>query len=1496
MAVSIDEYLRRGSEDPALRGRDTDSIRSALQAISSYQRNVDVGSALGIESTGKREGGVLRRFMENLERPALAIRAGGLKALGYDDPQLRRYENPFQAAAGGFRRDVRITGGDIIRTDRDDNPLQRAAKLAGAFAIDVATDPITYVGTPAALGRKTASELAFRQGGAALNTAAQATAKATGRATTEMSQELITKSFNSSDVGQLLSFKDPGTVRYVEELAETAGRKAVGTGADLSNPAVRKAYEEAGEAAVDAWKSSIAADQFGNAIATSLYMGGRRGLRADLTDFLGSREAAEQVFLSLPDRVRGGLYFTNPLTGQRIARLTEGTGDMLGPIADYANKMRIYTAATVGKGTQLISGQRGRAWQKVRLSAAQAAKRGDSPFGDLFGYHQSTIREFVREKEMTRLAANEANKIIKEARFVSGQVAAFRPRDPQLAAQFDDLLGRAYYGQAPPDLPAGSDIGKLADEAVGLGNEINAVIRRARDKMVDAGVLVGDAGPNYKPLMFGDEAAAAYNAQREMAGILRPSRAGAAAPTNPTISRDFGQVVIDNPEAAAQVGWDFFDDLVRLNPAEANRYMYARQLTDLAAGDEKIIAKIRTYMNSLDELPAVVDQKYWDDNLQSIFGGRTATVRENIRPRMFEEDPIKLMAKYAASAGSRTESATLLKLGFDFGLITRASADTVTALSGTGAPFASGIKAVNEAVFKAVSANPKLARLVSGGMSEEELMSLGMVAPRRMAELIDNLQVNQVVPDNAIAAKEFEEIVTQWFRLSALRESGQNLTRQQSGQLDSLTQALGRTSQMFSDADDAFRALDSTYSRLTTQYNLTPEEARELVSTVSTAIDGQDVALSRLPNVSKDLEEFLLASGKMSTASEARINELVQNFFETRQIASEVDQAAAAMGLRIIGTGDVQGAVNVPPAMRMLRARAGMKELLEKRAQVAQNPDEIKKFFNEVYDPMFQVWKAGATSLRGPGYTFLNMVGNLWHSYLGDVSVAAHGTSARVLSSVRQAYRQAGEEVVGRGGQRLRPLEARATLGKRADQILAKELSEEVAHNKTLFEVFEDFIAAGGADSSQMKDVLDTAGASGLRTTPEQLRRGRYGTGGFEETARARKVRGVADSFLNNQFSGTVNSLNTDVETWTRFAAYLDTFVETGSIDAAMDRVFLLHFNYGDLSNWDMALRRIFPFYVWSRNNIPAQARALFMQPAKIRRLLAAQEGMKSQLVASEEESWLQEVLPDYIHEVEGYATRLKSGPHNIAIASKLPFDDVDRIFQLGGAFGLRINSREIYQSFGPQLTFPLEMAFQRDFSTGGAFDPLGREATGWRAPLGYVPGIGRVGPRGERRVSQGVDKVIGDLLPYVQTAERTLSGASAAAEMAAGGETALSRALAAPTPEFMRDRGMSNLLNVTGISPLFGVSATTLAPTTISSSLRERRRRQLADIGQAAGRQGVSVDWVRQQLNAGRTPEEIALLIQQGEGRIDEWEAEQAERMSGPDSGLQDLLRNLGR
>ena len=129
-----------------------DSLKNITSKLSSIQ-----GSRSGIEALGgkvkpKTKKGFISTLFDVEKSPLLSAGAADILGLA-QDTELSDY-NPFESAWRSAAGEFAVTGGDIIPTNDDDSILKRAAKLGGAFAWDVATDPLNYVGGVGVFSRK----------------------------------------------------------------------------------------------------------------------------------------------------------------------------------------------------------------------------------------------------------------------------------------------------------------------------------------------------------------------------------------------------------------------------------------------------------------------------------------------------------------------------------------------------------------------------------------------------------------------------------------------------------------------------------------------------------------------------------------------------------------------------------------------------------------------------------------------------------------------------------------------------------------------------------------------------------------------------------------------------------------------------------------------------------------------------------------------------------------------------------------------------------------------------------------------------------------------------------------------------------------------------------------------------------------------------------------------------------------------------------------------
>jgi hypothetical protein len=343
-----------------------------------------------------------------------------------------------------------------------------------------------------------------------------------------------------------------------------------------------------------------------------------------------------------------------------------------------------------------------------------------------------------------------------------------------------------------------------------------------------------------------------------------------------------------------------------------------------------------------------------------------------------------------------------------------------------------------------------------------------------------------------------------------------------------------------------------------------------------------------------------------------------------------------------------------------------------------------------------------------------------------------------------------------------------------------------------------------------------------------------------------------------------MNNMAQNSELFLRFSAFIDGFQKYKNFESAMSNVQLLHFNYQDLAEAEQWIRRAIPFYTWSRNNIPAQFRAIMMQPGKIQRALYANEEFQNAYGVEGDESWINQVLPEYVNVSNGFASKFTFGDNHLGFFLKLPFEDINRMFQIKGGVPL-LRARELGNMLGP-FTTPIEMATGVNLQTGAAFNPRGEAVPAYYNLFKFIPGSGvYTDQEGQTRAAGALARGVGDLFPQLGTIERYISGSAAVPALFGG------KPLDYPdwlTSEKQKDKALTDFLNVTGLSALAGGTAVTITPSTISGEIRSRSERQRASIDRLIATGDYDIDWIRQQLRNGATPEQVALLLQSGAGR----------------------------
>lgn len=75
--------------------------------------------------------------------------------------------------------------------------------------------------------------------------------------------------------------------------------------------------------------------------------------------------------------------------------------------------------------------------------------------------------------------------------------------------------------------------------------------------------------------------------------------------------------------------------------------------------------------------------------------------------------------------------------------------------------------------------------------------------------------------------------------------------------------------------------------------------------------------------------------------------------------------------------------------------------------------------------------------------------------------------------------------------------------------------------------------------------------------------------------------------------------LGSNIQHMMRTTLAMDTILKGGTIEDAIDKIAMFHFDYNDLSTFERTgVRRVVPFYTWTRRNLPLQLRMLTSNPS----------------------------------------------------------------------------------------------------------------------------------------------------------------------------------------------------------------------------------------------------------------------------------------------------------
>ncbi len=297
--------------------------------------------------------------------------------------------------------------------------------------------------------------------------------------------------------------------------------------------------------------------------------------------------------------------------------------------------------------------------------------------------------------------------------------------------------------------------------------------------------------------------------------------------------------------------------------------------------------------------------------------------------------------------------------------------------------------------------------------------------------------------------------------------------------------------------------------------------------------------------------------------------------------------------------------------------------------------EETMSSFIKGYDKMLGFWKKNVTGIW-PAFHTRNMVGGMFNNWLAGVKFKRYAQWENIL----------------KGG----------------DNVLTTELGTKYT-------------------GKQIKDIVERYGAIGQ---PGQMDVARTTQDMIDGLTR----KGVKKGLHN--ISEAPRWAMEQVEDRLRGPLFLDRLIKGDTPADAAKAVFKYHFDYvptTGLTNFErLYMKRLFPFYTWTRNNIPLQLEQMMKQPGKY----AGIEKLRQSMMTDTDRKDLQD-LPEWMR--DSFIAKLPWADdmgRSLWAQLDLPMEDINKLpISKSGI-------KDIASMLTPFIKYPMERFFNRNMYFGG--------------------------------------------------------------------------------------------------------------------------------------------------------------------------------------------------
>lgn len=363
-------------------------------------------------------------------------------------------------------------------------------------------------------------------------------------------------------------------------------------------------------------------------------------------------------------------------------------------------------------------------------------------------------------------------------------------------------------------------------------------------------------------------------------------------------------------------------------------------------------------------------------------------------------------------------------------------------------------------------------------------------------------------------------------------------------------------------------------------------------------------------------------------------------------------------------------------------------ENLEKMVSMMQKPTIDTNAFLAAYDSVLSIWKSSVTSMF-PSFHARNGVSNVLLNF-ADIGYHAFNpktfaTSTGLMQNNKK-YNKLMDDILkaeAKGADNLPALKGEL------DQLLSKPVFKDARGHNWTFGELQDVV--------KKKDIAFTEIATAVKRD-EVLSKKKTLTESLEKQEKSKIKEGVRKIFpVYKDFYGyeVGREVGNAIENHGRLVNFLTNLEKTGDVSLAASRTKQFLFDYSDLTDFEKGvMRRIIPFYSFTRFNLEAQAKVLMETPGKAAAQLTTMDTFTDVFSNDDLTEEQKEKLPSWMKRGFYYLKKQEDGTLKSISVTESPFEQPFSAFSTKGILG----------SISPLIRMPIEQMTGYDMYQGKVF------------------------------------------------------------------------------------------------------------------------------------------------------------------------------------------------